>query len=32
VGYRYFYQNYQDDGVVWDMVAKGPYIGLGIAF
>jgi len=32
VGYRYFYQNYHDDGVVWDMVAKGPYIGLGIAF
>ena len=32
VGYRYFYQNYQNNGTVWDMVAKGPYIGLGIEF
>lgn len=31
-GYRYVYWDYEDDGVVWDISASGPYIGLGIAF
>jgi hypothetical protein len=33
-GYRYIYQNYEndDDGFVWDMSAYGPYLGLGIRF
>jgi hypothetical protein len=33
-GYRYVYQDYEDDdeGFEWDMVASGPYLGLGIRF
>ena len=31
-GYRYFYQDYADDGFVWDMAAHGLYLGLGISF
>jgi opacity protein-like surface antigen len=31
-GYRYVYWDYEDDGVVWDISASGPYLGLGIAF
>jgi opacity protein-like surface antigen len=31
-GYRYVYLNYEDDGVVWDISASGPSLGLGIAF
>jgi opacity protein-like surface antigen len=31
-GYRYFYQDYENDGFVWDMVAQGLYLGLGIRF
>ena len=32
LGYRYLYWDYEDDGFVWDMAAKGPYLGLGIRF
>lgn len=32
LGYRYFYQDYDKDGFVWDMAAHGPYLGLGIRF
>lgn len=32
VGYRYLYQDYEDDGFEWDMAAHGPYLGLGIRF
>ena len=32
VGYRYFYQDYENDGFVWDMAAHGAYLGLGIGF
>jgi opacity protein-like surface antigen len=32
VGYRYFYQDYENDGFVWDMAAHGLYLGLGIGF
>jgi hypothetical protein len=31
-GYRYFYQDYENDGFVWDMAAYGAYLGLGVAF
>lgn len=31
-GYRYFYQDYDNDGFVWDMAAHGLYLGLGIGF
>lgn len=31
-GYRYFYQDYEDDGFVWDMAAHGLFLGLGIGF
>ncbi|MDH4094181.1 MAG: hypothetical protein OEV81_05275 [Betaproteobacteria bacterium] len=31
-GYRYFYQDYDDNGFVWDMAAHGFYLGLGIGF
>jgi len=31
-GYRLFYQDYEDDGFVWNMAARGFYLGLGIAF
>lgn len=32
VGYRYMYWDYENDGVVWDIAASGPYLGLGIRF
>ncbi len=34
VGYRYFEQDYEDDdtGFVWDMVASGMIVGVGITF
>lgn len=31
-GYRYLSWDYNKDGVVWDVAASGPYIGLGIGF
>ena len=31
-GYRYFYQDFEDGGFVWDMSMKGPFLGLGIRF
>lgn len=31
-GYRYFYQDYQDNGFVWDMAAHGFYLGVGFRF
>jgi opacity protein-like surface antigen len=31
-GYRYFYQDYEDNGFIWDMAAHGMYLGLGIRF
>jgi hypothetical protein len=32
VWYRYFKQDYEEDGFVWNMVAKGFIVGLGIVF
>ena len=32
VGYRHAYWDYENDGVVWDMTASGPFLGFGIAF
>lgn len=32
LGYRHLYWDYEDAGFVWDMTAKGPYLGLGIRF
>ncbi len=31
-GYRYMKQDYEEDGFVWDMVMKGPILGVGFAF
>jgi hypothetical protein len=31
-GYRYIYQDYENNGFVWKMAAYGPYLGLGIRF
>jgi opacity protein-like surface antigen len=31
-GYRYFYQDYDSNGFVWDMAQHGAYLGLGIRF
>lgn len=31
-GYRYLYQDFDDDGFIWDMAAQGVYLGLGIGF
>lgn len=31
-GYRYLYQDYDDDGFIWDMTSQGIYAGLGIRF
>ena len=31
-GYRYFYQNYENDGFVWDMASHGFYLGAGFRF
>lgn len=32
VGYRYVYQDYENNGFVWDVTSRGPLIGLGIRF
>jgi opacity protein-like surface antigen len=32
VGYRYFYQDYEQDGFIWDMAASGFYLGAGFKF
>jgi opacity protein-like surface antigen len=32
LGYRYLYQDYENNGFVWKMAAYGPYLGLGIRF
>jgi opacity protein-like surface antigen len=32
LGYRYLYQDYDNNGFVWKMAAYGPYIGVGIRF
>ena len=32
VGYRYFYQDYEQDNFKWDMAMHGAYLGLGIRF
>jgi opacity protein-like surface antigen len=31
-GYRYLYQDFEDNGFVWDGAAHGPYLGIGIQF
>lgn len=31
-GYRHLDWDYEKDGIVWDMKASGPYLGLGITF
>jgi len=31
-GYRYFYQDYENDGFVWDMASHGLYLGAGFRF
>jgi len=31
-GYRYFYQDYEEDNFKWDMAMSGAYLGLGIRF
>ena len=31
-GYRYLYQDFEDDGFVWDIASEGFYLGLGIRF
>jgi len=31
-GYRYVYQDFEDNGFVWDMAMEGLYLGLGIRF
>jgi opacity protein-like surface antigen len=31
-GYRYLYQDFEDDGFVWDMAMHGPFLGLGVKF
>ena len=32
IGYRYLYQDYEDDDFVWDMTASGFYLGFGFRF
>ena len=32
LAYRALYQDYEKDGVVWDMTAHGPLLGLGFSF
>jgi opacity protein-like surface antigen len=32
LGYRYIYQDYENNGFVWKMAAYGPYLGVGIRF
>jgi opacity protein-like surface antigen len=31
-GYRYLYQDYQNNGFVWDMTSSGVYLGAGFRF
>jgi hypothetical protein len=31
-GYRYLYQDFEEDGFVWDMSLQGFFVGLGIRF
>ena len=31
-GYRYFYQDYEEDDFKWDMAMSGAFLGLGIRF
>lgn len=31
-GYRYLYQDYENDGFIWDMSASGLYLGAGFRF
>ena len=31
-GYRYLYQDYRNNGFVWDMTASGFYFGAGFRF
>ena len=32
LAYRYLYQDYEDDGFVWDMSYQGPMLGIGFTF
>lgn len=32
IGYRYLYQDYENDGFVWDMASSGFYFGMGFKF
>jgi len=32
VGYRYLYQDFEDDGFTWDMTSDGAYLGIGFQF
>ncbi|MGE5789859.1 MAG: hypothetical protein ACM33C_03240 [Syntrophaceae bacterium] len=32
VGYRYLYQDYENNGFIWDMTAQGFYVGAGFRF
>ena len=32
LGYRYLYQNYDNNDFTWDMLTSGPYLGVGIRF
>jgi opacity protein-like surface antigen len=32
LGYRYIYQDYENNGFIWKMAAYGPYLGVGIRF
>lgn len=31
-GYRYLYQDFEDDGFTWDMTSDGAYLGVGFQF
>ena len=32
LGYRYLYQDYEEDDVIWDITMEGVFLGLGIRF
>jgi len=32
VGYRYLYQDYEEDNIEWDMTTAGPIVGVGVRF
>lgn len=32
IGYRHLYWDYEKDGLLWDITARGPYLGVGIQF